>query len=230
LSLHALFVLEHNWWARRLASSNPSWNDEVRSPCASATVVATFELRPRLSRLAQTLFQEARKRVIAEMQAITVNEVRAFPPSWGHLAGTTCLCPPPPFTPTQYLPVILGEVLPSYNGYNASVDPSIDPAFAVAAYRYGHSGIDSVYLCIERTLEMCNAGHLLLREVYFRPSYLDNGVSIASIMRGMVLQPESAIDLRLVPDVRNHVEGIAQDLAVLGELQHGGRIAVPMPP
>lgn len=43
LALHGLFVLEHNWWARRLAASNPAASDEF-------------------------LFQEARKRVIAEIQ------------------------------------------------------------------------------------------------------------------------------------------------------------------
>ncbi len=40
LSLHGLFVKEHNRWARQLAGANPSWGDE-------------------------RLFQEARKRVMA---------------------------------------------------------------------------------------------------------------------------------------------------------------------
>jgi hypothetical protein len=45
-AVQGLFVLEHNWWAATLAKRNPSWSDE-------------------------TLFQEARKRIIAEIQVIT---------------------------------------------------------------------------------------------------------------------------------------------------------------
>jgi len=119
----------------------------------------------------------------------------------------------------EYLPVLLGGGLPPYTGFNASVDPAIDPAFAVAAYRYGHSGIDSTYLCFKRDLTMCPTGHLMLRESYFNPAYFDWGVTIGDILRGLVFQPEGAIDTTMVADVRERVEGIAQDLAVLDVLR-----------
>jgi hypothetical protein len=161
LSLHGLFVLEHNRWARELAKANPSWNDE-------------------------TLFQEARKRVIAELQAITYRE---------------------------YATALLGNPLPTYTAYNASLDPRIDPSFAIAAYRYGHSGIDSTYWCITKSGDVCSGGNLLLREVYFDPSYLDDGATISNLIRGMVMHPEGNIDTSMVADLRNHVEGMMSDLA-----------------
>ena len=134
LSLQALFVLEHNWWAARLAPLNAGWNDE-------------------------RLFQEARKRVAAEIQQINY---------------------------VEYLPVLLGTTLPPYAGYNASTDPRVDPAFAVAAYRYGHSGINALYPCVDTRMLPCMAGAaLLLREAYFRPSYL-SFMSIGDILRGQV--------------------------------------------
>jgi peroxidase len=48
-AMQAIFTLEHNCWARKLAAAMPAWVDE-------------------------TLFQEARKRIIAELQAVTYNE------------------------------------------------------------------------------------------------------------------------------------------------------------
>jgi len=165
VSLHGLFVLEHNRIARNLANKNPSWSDEI-------------------------LFYEARRRVIAIIQAITYNE---------------------------YVIELLNGPLPSYTGYNASMDARIDPNFAIAAYRYGHSGINTLYLCVTKEGEMCKHGNLILRDVYFQPNlYLEgtDPVTIADILRGLVVSPESNIDTAMVDDVRNHLEGIRADLAV----------------
>ncbi|KAJ1558736.1 Peroxidase mlt-7 [Nowakowskiella sp. JEL0078] len=46
----------------------------------------------------------------------------------------------------EYLPVVLGESLPKYNGYNLSVNPVADTFFSSCAFRYGHSEISSVVL------------------------------------------------------------------------------------
>mmetsp|Transcript_2529 Transcript_2529/g.8642 ORF Transcript_2529/g.8642 Transcript_2529/m.8642 type:complete len:407 (-) Transcript_2529:533-1753(-) len=66
----------------------------------------------------ETLFQEARRMVRALIQHVTV---------------------------TEYAPVILGDVLPPYTGYDEDTTPAIDLFFATASYRYGHSGINSIY-------------------------------------------------------------------------------------
>ena len=73
----------------------------------------------------ETIFQEARKIVAAEMQHITYNE---------------------------YLPIILGDVYMHFYGlystpsgfnwvYSPFIDASIVNVFAAATYRYGHSQI-----------------------------------------------------------------------------------------
>jgi len=118
LVIHCLFVLEHNRWARELATRHPSWTDTK-------------------------LFQEARKRVRAIVQSITFNE---------------------------YAPLLLGEPLPEYRGYDQAADPAVDLSFAIAAYRYGHSGINQVYWCVKPDGSNCEQGHLLLRDVYFSPA------------------------------------------------------------
>lgn len=71
LALQGLFVLEHNRWCDVLRKTNPTWTDE-------------------------TLYQEARRRVIALIQVITYNE---------------------------YIPALLGQGLPAYTAYNPNVDP-----------------------------------------------------------------------------------------------------------
>ena len=64
---------------------------------------------------AEKVFQEARKIVIAELQHITY---------------------------TEYLPKLLGEdAIPSYSGYDDTLDATIFNSFATSAFRAGHSMI-----------------------------------------------------------------------------------------
>jgi len=146
----------------------------------------------------ERLFQEARKRVMALIQSVTYNE---------------------------YVPILLGEGLPKYAGYNPSVDASVDVAFAAAAYRYGHSGINAVFWCAEDDGSTCPSGNLLLRDVYFKPYYLEY-TTIAHYLRGGILQPESAIDTVMVDDIRNHLEGIRNDLAAI-DILRGREAGIP---
>jgi Animal haem peroxidase/DOMON domain len=174
LALQGLFVLLHNDYARKFSSANPQWSDE-------------------------RIFQEARKRVVAHLQAIAFNE---------------------------YAPVLLGEPLPPYQAFNASIDARIDPRFAAAAYRYGHSGVPSIFFVVDSDGRPHSAGHLLLRDHYFNPSYLDAGITIADLLRGMVLQREDAIDTTIREDMRSHLEGIMADIAFL-DIMRGRDFGLP---
>ena len=97
LVMHTIWMREHNRVADELAGLNPSWSDE-------------------------TVFQEARRIVIAEYQHIIYNE---------------------------WLPSVLGKnhveekyLLPKKSGYSNiyfDLDPSISNEFATAGFRFGHS-------------------------------------------------------------------------------------------
>ena len=89
-SLHTLFVLEHNRQCDEILTANPQWSgNESR------------------------LFAEARKRVVAHMQAITYQE---------------------------FIPLLLGsDAMPPYTGYNPDVNAGINQEFSACAYRLGHS-------------------------------------------------------------------------------------------
>lgn len=176
LSVHGLFVLEHNRQCELLAAEHADWDDE-------------------------TLYQEARQRVIAVYQRITLYE---------------------------YYPLVLGETPPPYDGYDDLEDPAVDVFFAVAAFRYGHSAVNSVYTRLNEDGSPSAAGHLLLRESYFAPAYLDDvgGKGIAPIIRGLITQVEQEVDLALVDDLREFLEGVNGDLAAI-DVQRGRDVGLP---
>ncbi|XP_048581153.1 peroxidasin isoform X2 [Nematostella vectensis] len=88
-SMHTMWVREHNRIARQLYELNRHWDDN-------------------------TIYQEARKIVGAELQHITY---------------------------TEFLPKILGpDAIPQYTGYR-NVNPTIMNVFATAAFRFGHSTV-----------------------------------------------------------------------------------------
>ena len=44
----------------------------------------------------------------------------------------------------EYMPILLGQRLPDYSGYDDSVDPSLDLFFSTVAFRYGHSALTTL--------------------------------------------------------------------------------------
>ena len=89
-TLHTILLREHNRIALTLQTATPSLTDEV-------------------------LYQEARRRVIAEWQAIVYYE---------------------------WLPLLLGDSCPPlthYTAFNSSLTPNLSIEFATVGYRFGHS-------------------------------------------------------------------------------------------
>jgi len=115
-----VFLKEHNRIAREFAAVT-DWDDE-------------------------TIFQETRRIVGAELQQITYGE---------------------------YLPVVLGpDIMTSYGltitdfktTYNASINPTIFNSFATAAYRFGHTLVNGLII---KMIEGQPAGSYLIRNNYF---------------------------------------------------------------
>ncbi len=153
-SMHTLFVREHNRIATKLAADHPTWTDEQ-------------------------LYQEARRIVIGEIQAITYNE---------------------------FLPALLGpEALRPYRGYNPQVNAGISNEFATAAYRFGHSMLGSD---IEFLDNDGNEVHdpISLRDAFFNPGVvLENGID--EIVKYLASDVAETIDTRVIDDVRNFLFG-----------------------
>lgn len=137
------------------------------------------EENPQLS--GEQIYQKARKLVGAEMQLITYRE---------------------------YLPALLGPgSISPYRGYQASVDASIANIFSTAAYRYGHSALNSTLQRIDKFGQPSIYGHLALRDAFFNPSRIIDEGGIDPVLRGLAKQAAQAVDTRVIDDVRNFLFG-----------------------
>jgi peroxidase len=161
-SIHVMMRKRHNQHAKALARVNPHWDDE-------------------------TLFQEARRLLIAETTKIHYGE---------------------------YMPSILGEKLMEYFGlnlqhdgytkYNPHIDPATIQAVAVAALRMGHSQIFSQFNVLSRNKYGYGESYsFLLRNKFFEMSDIWTGNS-QGILRGLIeAESDNNVDPFIVTDVKD---------------------------
>uniref|UniRef100_T1J5V9 Peroxidase n=1 Tax=Strigamia maritima TaxID=126957 RepID=T1J5V9_STRMM len=182
-SLHTLWVREHNRIANELSKMHSYWDDE-------------------------TIYQEARKIVGAEIQHITYNE---------------------------YLPLVLGPENSKtwglslkrdgfYDGYDPHINPAIDNGFAAAAYRFGHS-------LVQWGFKRFTPDHVELVPSPALSTEFDNTSCIYRneidlLFLGLINQPARARDEYFTDQLTNHLFenrgiGHAQDLYALNI--HRGR-------
>nr|XP_027209255.1 chorion peroxidase-like isoform X2 [Penaeus vannamei] len=187
-TMHTLWFREHNRVAGRLANLNPHWDDE-------------------------TLYQEARRIIIAEVQHITFNE---------------------------FLPLLLGKevmaeygLLPEkegyYHGYDPTEDPSMTAGFVSAAYRFGHSLLPS-------TVERWSPSHTIigskrLSKLIRQPWDLYKAGVLDQYYLGLMNQPAQAMDPHITQEVTNHLfedpgEHFGMDLVSLN-IQRGREFGIP---
>ncbi|KAI5748595.1 hypothetical protein M8J76_000496 [Diaphorina citri] len=158
--MHTLWAREHNRVAIELAKVNPHWDDE-------------------------TLFQEARRIIIAEIQHITYNE---------------------------FVPTLLGkEVMNKFgltlqkegywDGYDDSVNPNIIDAFSAAAFRIGHTFLPTHIERWSKAHKFIAAKKLsdLIRRPYdlYRPGLFDE------YLMGLANQVSQAMDDSITKEVTN---------------------------
>lgn len=186
-SMHTLWVREHNRIAEAIACKHPRWKDK-------------------------RLYNEARRIVIAELQAITYNE---------------------------FLPALLGKkALPGYwrysqdqlPGYQSRIKPNISNLFAAATYRFGHSMLSPNLLRLDENGAEIPQGHVSLGEAFFQPQKVAEA-GIEPILRGLASQPAQALDPMIIDTVRNFLilmpNGVAGfDLASLN-IQRGRDHGLP---
>lgn len=151
--LHTVFLREHNREAARLAALHPNWNDEL-------------------------LYQEARRFVGAEMQAITYNE---------------------------FVPALLGRRLSRYRGYQSDVNPGLSNLFATAAYRFGHSQVGPDIGVVDG--DFVEIDSIDLADAFFAPGVIPAIDGIDPIVRYMAVDGAQQIDSMVVGPLRNFLFG-----------------------
>ena len=124
------------------------------------------------------LYQSAKKVVGAQVQAITFNE---------------------------YLPS-LGVDLSQYDGYDDSIDPTVNNEFATAGFRLGHSQISGVINRLNADGTTHEAGNLNLFEAFFDPDkFLETEVD--AIFRGLAANVQQKTDAKVTNDLRDLLFG-----------------------
>lgn len=155
-SIHILFIREHNRLVTEFEEAHPDWDGD-------------------------TLYEEARRVVEAEIQAITYNE---------------------------FLPKLLGEgALADYDGYKVDVNPEIANVFSTAAYRLGHTLLSSTIHRIDEDGSANSFGDLDLKNAFFRPDRLVTEGGIDAILRGAGTSEAESADAQIIDDVRNFLFG-----------------------
>lgn len=154
-SLHTLFVREHNRICTELLLQHPNWDDEQ-------------------------LYQEARRRVSAEIQAITYEE---------------------------WLPT-MGVHLEPYSGYKTDVNPQIMNVFSVAGFRFGHTAINNMLFRMDNEEgEHMPEGDIMLRDAYFNPQAVREVDGIEPYLIGMSVTEQQNVDCKVIDDLRNFLFG-----------------------
>ena len=160
-ALHTLFLREHNRQASAIAANNRSLSDEQ-------------------------IYQQARRIVIGELQAITYKE---------------------------FLPALLGRgVMPGYRGYRPNVNPGISNEFSTAAFRFGHSMLDGEVGRLNNDGSDTPQGPLALRNAFFNPTVFDTALpnhqgDIDPFLKSSASGNTQEVDLQIVDDVRNFLFG-----------------------
>ncbi len=127
----------------------------------------------------EQIYQRARKIVGAYFQSIVFNE----------------------WLPMQ------GIKLPEYKGYNPDLNPTVSNLFSAAAFRLGHTQLNKIITRIDDDGNEMIQGNISLRDAYFNPLLIKVTGGIEPFLKGMSVQMEQKIDVKIVDDVRNYLFG-----------------------
>lgn len=183
-AMHTIWLREHNRLAAELKRINFHWDGD-------------------------TLYQEARKIVGAQMQLITFE---------------------------KWLPLILGpegmESMGPYRGYDPTVESTISNEFATAALRFGHTLINPILHRLNETFQPIQQGHLELHLAFFAPWRLVYEGGVDPLMRGMysvpakVKRPSENLNSELTEKLFFNAHAVALDLAAMN-IQRGREHGIP---
>jgi len=106
----------------------------------------------------------------------------------------------------EWLPT-LGMEMPSYEGYSHAVNGNIMNVFSAAAFRYGHTTINSDIIRMDNNGEIISEGNTTLKAAFFNPLSLVTEGGIDPLLKGMATQVQQDFDCKMVDDLRNFLFG-----------------------
>ena len=136
----------------------------------------------------ERLFQEARRVVVAQLQHITFNEFVPTALGYEYAAKRGLLPISVGFSPL----------------YDASVDPRAAVEFSTAAFRAGHSKLQSMLRLVSRSGQVSNAK---LSDATFNPAVLVDEDFFVKLARGMIDQPAEGTDANFAASLHGQMGG-----------------------
>ncbi len=105
----------------------------------------------------------------------------------------------------EWLPAI-GIAVSPYAGYDPTVHPGIMNVFSAAAFRLGHTLVNSTIVRMDEHGKAM--GNLSMRDGFFKPMSIKNGGGISPLLQGMATQPQQHLDCQVIDDLRNFLFGV----------------------
>lgn len=106
----------------------------------------------------------------------------------------------------EWLPA-MGVELSEYQGYRNDVNPQLANVFTAAAFRLGHTLLNSVIQRRDNDGQVIPQGNLTLQEAFFNIfAFIETG-DIDPFFKGMASQIQQNMDPKLINDVRNFLFG-----------------------
>lgn len=158
------------------------------------------------------------------------DELRAHFPTWGDekmydTARRVVSAEFQAITFYEFVPTILGKLLPAYTGYKKWVDASISNEFATAIYRVGHTLINPEFTLYGKDGKPFKKQ---LRDTFFKTDVLlEDGIE--GVLRGTLNTKAAEVDAKITSQVRNFLTletPMRVDLAALN-IQRGRDHGVP---
>jgi len=106
----------------------------------------------------------------------------------------------------EWLPAA-GVELPPYSGYKPNVNPQISNIFSAAAFRLGHTLLNSTIRRLDNDGNVIPQGNLTLKDGFFHPWLIYGEGGIEPLFKGMGTQVQQELDAKIIGDVRNFLFG-----------------------
>lgn len=106
----------------------------------------------------------------------------------------------------EWLPSI-GIKIPKYSSYNDQIQPDIFNVFSAAAFRMGHTLINSNVIRMKNNGDIMQSGNIGLKDAFFNPLAINFAGGIEPFLKGMATQVQQEFDTKIIDDLRNFLFG-----------------------